>query len=260
MLLKRARTLLSQADEMAEEVHRLAHGPSSRLRIGFVNSTLHSVLPPVMQEFSHKYPDVELVLSELPTEVQIQRLQSGAIDIGLLRLSRGEDHALRTAMVWREPLVVVLPVTHALARRRLIQLRELRDDTFVTYSRQAVPRLREQIVRSCERAGFTPSISQEVRRASTVISLVAAGFGIGLVPATAAGAAPPGVRFARIAAAGIYVDVYVAVGRGESSPAAEAFFAMAKALASRQVHSLNSTGTDRSRMSSGRSRSAAQAA
>ena len=71
VLLKRARTLLSQADEMAEEVHRIAQGPSSRLRIGFVNSTLHSVLPPVMQEFSHKYPDVELVLSELPTEVQI---------------------------------------------------------------------------------------------------------------------------------------------------------------------------------------------
>ena len=37
-------------------------------------------------------------------------LQSGTIDIGLLRLSRGEDHALRTAMVWREPLVVVLVV------------------------------------------------------------------------------------------------------------------------------------------------------
>ena len=232
LLFKRARDLISLGEEAVEEIHKLTIGSGLRVRVGFINSSLHSILPTIITEFSHLHADVELELHEVSTEAQITRLKLGTLDIGLLRLVQGEDHGLRTAVIWRDPLVVVLPVGHHLANRRCVHLQELRHDRFVTYSRQAVPRLRERIVRGCESVGFSPVVVQEARRAATLISLVAAGFGIGLVPATAAETAVGQVKFVHLDGIGIDVEVSVAISRANTSEFVEAFFTLASRAAS----------------------------
>lgn len=228
-LLRRAKGLISQAEDTIEEVHRLSHGAGGRVRVGFVNSTLRSILPAIIREFAARCPDVQVSLDELSTEVQVKRLQVGTIDVGLLRFAPGEDHGLRTAVIRRDQLMAVVPVGHPFARRRSVPLYDLRHEPFVTFSRQLVPRLHEQIVQCCEKAGFSPMIGQVAQRTGTIMSLVAAGFGVALVPATAVDLAPEGVRFLRIGAEDVLVSV--AITRSQTSKAVEVFFEIAKTIA-----------------------------
>lgn len=228
-LLRRAKGLINQAEEAIEEVQRLSHGAGCRVRVGFVNSTLRSVLPTILREFSTRCPDVQISLDELSTEVQLKRLQAGTIDVGLLRLAPGEDHGLRTAVVRRDPMMAVVPVGHPFARRKSVQLSELRDEPFVTFSRQFVPRLHEQVLQYCEKAGFSPMIAQVAQRTGTIMSLVSTGFGVALVPATAEVVVPEGVRIVRIGAGDVQVSV--AIARSQTSKAVDVFFEIAKSVA-----------------------------
>jgi DNA-binding transcriptional LysR family regulator len=83
-----------------------------------------------------------------------------------------------------EPLVAALPADHRLARRRAIAPARLRDEPFVLFPREAVPGLHDKLLALCRGAGFEPRVVQEVDAWHTIVSLVEAGIGVSLIPAS----------------------------------------------------------------------------
>jgi DNA-binding transcriptional LysR family regulator len=79
--------------------------------------------------------------------------------------------------------VVVLPESHAQAAQTQITLADLAEEPFITYPAHHRSVVHDAVLDACQVAGFTPQAT-EVAETSTLVSFVAAGLGVALVPAS----------------------------------------------------------------------------
>ena len=64
---------------------------------------------------------------------------------------------------YRSPLVVAIQQDHPLARRPSVSLKQLKDEPFVAYPREAGTGLYWQILDICAHAGFRPRVARELK-------------------------------------------------------------------------------------------------
>lgn len=191
--LQEAQRILTQTQQAIESAQQINRGEKGRLTIGINTSIANSKLPEILQAFYAQYPDVMLVLQELASYDQIEKLKTQQLDVGFFHLhnlqiseSNQENTVLITKTVLKEPLVLVLPEKHRLAKQRsTISLAALSDEPFVLPSANLLYGLRDLIDHLCLNTGFKPKVKQEAAWISTVLSLVAGGVGISILPANA---------------------------------------------------------------------------
>ncbi len=185
IVLDEARRTLAQAARVADVARRAAEGRAGVLRVGFSSSAPYTTLPAILRAFRARFPDVTLNLFERSTEEQIDLLASGAIDAAFVR--RPVENAPDTLVirtVLREPLMLALPHGHRLSRLKTVDLRLLRSEPFILFPRHSAPGLYDEIAAICGRAGFKPAVAQEAVQMQTIVSLVSAGLGVAIVPAS----------------------------------------------------------------------------
>lgn len=176
-----ARKLLRQAEEAALEAREVAAGSAGRLRIGFVGAMLYRGLPQALRAFQASHPAVRISLAELNSAEQITDLLHDRLDLGFMHTARlPQDLASRLLLT--EPFVACLPTHHALARQRVLEVGALRDQPFVLFARAASPDYHERLLAICAQSGFLPEVRHEVRHWLAVVSMVAQGLGVALVP------------------------------------------------------------------------------
>jgi DNA-binding transcriptional LysR family regulator len=119
----------------------------------------------------------------------------------------------------------------------MLTLRDLAGEIFILYRRPLGPGLYDAIIAACQRAGFSPQIGQEAPRMLATLSLVAAGLGVTLVPASMRRLRVEGVVYRPLdRTAGLIAPLNFAYRRGETAPAARRFIAMVRrAVADRPV-------------------------
>jgi DNA-binding transcriptional LysR family regulator len=176
---------LSQLERAIRRARLAASGKLGLLRIGFVSIAGSEIVPNIVLQFRKANPDVEFSLRNILTAQQVQMLETGSLDIGFLRLPIGEHSALDVVTVHREPLVLVVPSAHKLAKRKRVRLREVAGQDFVMYERAYAPGFHDLISGLLRDAGIVPNVSQTAGEIPTLISLVASGMGISILPASA---------------------------------------------------------------------------
>ena len=167
---------LESSVENAKRVHL---GKLGHLRVGFVGSATYDILPTVLRDFRHQYPDVEVHLTELSTPAQLEALRENIIDVGVLR-PPVIDETLCTEIVSIAPCILAVPKEHPLLELQKVTLADLKPYPFVLLSPKTWPGLYHEILGLCD-----PIIQQEALEFQTVIGLVAAGIGISIVPRSA---------------------------------------------------------------------------
>ncbi|GMA19749.1 LysR substrate-binding domain-containing protein [Arsenicicoccus piscis] len=208
---------LAEIDESVERARRVAEGRTGLLRLGLVGSVTSSHLPELARLLKDEMPAVALeVHVEMLTPAQTEALESGRLDLGLLR-PPAPSADLTTRLVAHEPLVLALPRHHRLVGDPDVRLDDLRHEAFVTYAASSGSVVSHTIDRACRAAGFVPQREHEVRDTSTLLALVAAGLGVALVPASARAASPEGVTFAELPDAPT-VDLALAWRTDDASP------------------------------------------
>jgi len=225
-LVPEARRLLREADALVEGAQHLAEGGVGAVRIGFISTASYNVLPRVLPEFHRRRPGIRLHLHEATSDAQGALLREIEIDVGLL-VPPIVEAGVRYAPLMREPLVAALP-----ARRRWPQrlaLAALAQEPFILFPRQAGAGLYDLIVGYCSDAGFTPRIEQEAIQMPTIVSLVAAGMGVALVPASLRHMRRTGVVYRRLAETSPLMEVGLAWREGDEEPAVAAFVRHARA-------------------------------
>ncbi|NUT51960.1 MAG: LysR family transcriptional regulator [Saccharothrix sp.] len=226
-----ARAVLSMVDGAVRRARAAGRGEEGSLAIGMVGSSVLHPLPMIIREFRARYPAVTLSFTVLPTMSQVERLRSGALDVGLLRPPLpGPADDLELVPVSREPLVAVVPNDHRLARRRRVHVRSLAGEPFVLFPRHLGPGLHDEITALCRHGGFTPEVAQEAAQMPTIVGLVAAGCGVGIVPGSAAAQARPEVVFLPLSPTVRLVDLSIALPVAGRSPVAANFTALARDL------------------------------
>ena len=184
VFLLEARRVLTQLEQAVMMAQRASRGEIGRLGVGVNATAAQSFLPEILRVFRERFPDVELVLHELASHKQAQGIREDQIDIGFLYLPIIDDSAFSFMSVLREPLIVALPETHPLAGLPEIPLSALVNESFVLPPRHLGPGFYDQIINLCHQAGFSPKVAQEAILVQTIVSLVAGGVGVALVPAS----------------------------------------------------------------------------
>ena len=190
--LVEARLTLAQSERATEVAGRAARGEVGQLIIGYMASAELNVFPRLLPAFRKRHPEVELVFQLLGASEQFQMLRDGQIHAGFLRLP-ASDRALTVKPIFREPLVVVLPERHPLARRRSLTLPALRGERFLLFPRRFAPEYYDALMGIFRQAGVEPQVVHDTNRLHTTLSLVATGRGVSLTPKCVGRLARPGV-------------------------------------------------------------------
>jgi len=184
--LKRVVAILEAVDEAGLQAQRIAQGREGHLAIGCVGSATYSLLPRLVRALGEELPGVDVsVRGEMLVPAQIGALLAGEIDLALLRPP--VDHpGIRLETVRRDRLLVALPVGHSLTTRDELCVADLRDEQFITHAGHGRSVMNSMLMAMCADAGFLPQVRHEVAETSTLVTLVAAGLGVAIVPAPTA--------------------------------------------------------------------------
>lgn len=219
--------LLKQLEQAVETGRQVSRGEKGQLIIGFVSSAAYNVLPLILRSFRMQAPGVRLELHEMATNEQLQWLQSGRIDVGLLR-PPVEDKSLDLFTIIREPLVIALPESHPLTQAPEVALSSLAGEAFILFPRPQAPRAYDQIISLCLQAGFSPTIVQEAMQMQTIVSLVAGGIGVAIVPVSLQNLQRTGVVYKPLQELTPYFEVAVAWRRQDTSVTVQKFLQIVK--------------------------------
>jgi len=230
LFLEEARRTLEQAERAAEVARRAGRGELGRIGIGYsVNAAYSGVLARTLKAFRQRAPDVELHLHELHPFDQLEALLDGRLQVGFLTApALPIPPELATVRVGAWPLMVALPPEHPLAARDSVPLALLREESFVDYTgardEQGLPALQSI-------GGTAPRIRYRVTNIPAVLSLVAAGLGVALVPASLASLRIGGeVAYRPLTGVAQRMELSVAYRRDAHAPAVRIFLEVVRGL------------------------------
>ncbi len=180
LLLRHAELILAQLQAAETDLRAFAAGDRGSLAVGTYQSVSRQILPPLMRHFSSCYPKVDVTLTESADDADFFPLiERGDLDLAfaIYPLPPGpfEDVELL-----RDPYVLVVPVTSALAlREALPTLREIGALQLIGFREQRSVAPIEAHLRA---RGIEPRIVFRSDDSGTIEALVASGLGAALVP------------------------------------------------------------------------------
>jgi len=196
--LAEVRVVLDRVARAGETARAVAEGLQGRLDIGFTGSMVYRDMPRIVRAFGGRAPGIEVNLREMSSSEQIEALLHRQLHAGFVNTSTVPPR-LACLPLAADHFVCCLPEGHALARAAAVPLPALAQETFVMFARDVAPANHDNVIALFHRAGIHPHTRHAARQWLTVVSLVALGMGVALVPASLAQAGVQGVRFVPIA-------------------------------------------------------------
>ncbi|WP_068402053.1 LysR family substrate-binding domain-containing protein, partial [Kribbia dieselivorans] len=192
-------------------------GEEGQLTLGFAGSATYSLLPYLVRELRAELPAVRFELrGELLTPPLAQALADRRVDVAFLRPPVQEE-TLDVRLLQRERLVAAIPEDHELALTSELPLGSLAGETFVTYPASGSV-TRDLVLEACFDAGFRPRDVIEVAETSTLVSFVAAGLGVAVVPESVTALQIPGVVYRPLAGVERTIGLAIARRTGDDNP------------------------------------------
>ncbi|MBN4667834.1 LysR family transcriptional regulator [Pandoraea nosoerga] len=182
--------VVRKLDQAVDDVRRVAAGIKGRLSVGFTSSSaLHPFVPTVIRAFRRDAPSVSLMLDESSTSELLDGLRDGQLDAAFIRQPQGDIGQIAFVPVLEEAMVLAVPSAHALALtgragKAAVPMTAVAAEKLILYRRRTGQGLYDAIIAACHSAGFSPNIEQEAPRLLSTLSLVAAGLGVSVVPAS----------------------------------------------------------------------------
>ncbi len=186
-----------------------ASGMEGLMSVGFSSSAMaHPLIPKLLYSHREMRPQVEIRFSEGNAATLTAAVASARIDLAFVRMPVERPPGLLFHRLLDEELLLVLPLWHPLLAGAhadatpAIALASLRDEQFILVRKPGAPGMYSTLLDACMRIGYTPRIAAEVDNMLTNISLVAAGVGISVTPASMRGFHTDAVRYCSIADGG----------------------------------------------------------
>jgi DNA-binding transcriptional LysR family regulator len=225
--LPHARKILKGVEAMGEAIGATVDGTGGRLSVGFVGSSVYMLLPKVVPLFRSQRPAVDLRLREATTLEIVRGLESGDLDVGVLRTPVLDVGEVVLEPLFREEMILLLPPNHPMRDQEVVRLEDLADEPFIGHDRARLPNYWNLSLGACETVGFQPRIVEEAAHLHTLIALVESGIGVAMAPAVSRIPGSDRVNYARLTVKGepIMIGLALATSRGEGRPTRGAFVA-----------------------------------
>lgn len=179
-LLRHARLVLQQLDQLDAELAEYADGVRGHVRLHAVASALLQFLPQDLQGFVTSYPGVRIALQEHTGPAVLQGVADGSADLGILPVHNLAQDG--TAVPYRsDRLAIGVPPGHPLAHRKAVRFAEALDHPFVgPHADSSIARRMAEGAQACGKP-----LDQRIQASSfdAMCRLVEKGMGITLLPA-----------------------------------------------------------------------------
>jgi LysR family hydrogen peroxide-inducible transcriptional activator len=179
MLLDRATSILATVDDAERRLRAGDQIHSGRLAIGAIPTIAPYLLPPTLQSFVKRCPNVELIVREDVTTHLVSAVVEGELDMALVALPISDEH-LTAEPLFTERLLLAMPPGHALAKRRRVTIEALSGERFILLGEMHC--LGEQVLNLCRAHECQPQIACRSAQIATIQSLIALGQGISILP------------------------------------------------------------------------------
>jgi len=180
-LALQAEAVLSQ---LATAERELTGAQPGTLRVAAFATAMFGLLPLALHALREDFPATQTSLVELEPDDARSALRAGEVDVALVNhdasLAPDLDGPWRIHHIVDEPVFVLMPAGHRQATRQRVDLAKFENDKWVMQL-PASP-CQQLTVRACATAGFAPDVIASCGDYRSVISLVAAGHGVSLLP------------------------------------------------------------------------------
>ena len=180
-----ARQAIATAAAARGRAQDAARDARSQLKLGNMPVLSTHVLTPLLRAFREHSPQVEVSLLEMNRPMQLEALLDGRIHVGIFPdLGAPLDREFQSMPLYTCPMVAVLPVEHPLAKevRASISVHRLAGQKLLISSPETSPGYVERLNDLCVAANFTPTATHPVEGPANLLGMVAAGFGVAILP------------------------------------------------------------------------------
>lgn len=175
-------TLFAQLEEsknITRQIHLAAD--SGELKIGYISSVYQPHLAEILKSLRQVFPFIKTSLYERPTIKQIEALEQGKLDVGILRAPVHSDK-LEVQTLFFDPFMVVVPSSGKIFSDTATLADFIKDKPFIFFNKEYAPHYHDKLVEICHRLGFKPDITHEVNNVHSILQLVEAGLGVSILP------------------------------------------------------------------------------
>ncbi len=195
--LPHAKKLLDNAATTEEAARIISRGAFTRLEIGVTPIAALSFVPDALRRFAEGHPGTSIGLTENLSHELEEAVAHRRLDFAIVHPpSSRDDREMRE--VARDRLVAVLPASHRLAGAARLAAADLQGETVIGVRREVGPMAFDRIGAWFSRANVAMQIGQSATTSISLIGLVAAGAGIGLVVESLRCISRPDIRFVNL--------------------------------------------------------------
>ena len=232
----KTRAILAQCDEAAKLAARAERGEFGHLRLGLWQLPV----PPVqtrliiecLRAFVKRSPDVHLTLQSLLPAEQIKAVKDRGIDVGIVRLPVAQkSRGIAIETILREPMVLAMSENNSLARFKTVPLRQLSNQRYIMFGRDANADFHHFIAKACRKEGFSLNIAYFQDDLYSVWALIGAGLGVALAPASLQELRLPGIVFRKFEPAAPVMEMALAYMHADKVSVVSQFLDVARKIA-----------------------------
>ena len=184
-IVTHARQMMEQADAMVQLAQAHQDPLAGPLRVGAIPTLSPYLMPLILLPLKKQHPQMKLVLSEEQTDTLLARLRNHEIDVAILATAVEEDD-LQSIPLFDEPFWVAYPRKHAFYEKEKITRKDIDNENLLLLAEgHCLADQAREICRLKERSQQGEMADLNAASLETLIQLVAAGYGITLVPALA---------------------------------------------------------------------------
>ena len=206
--------MMDEIDRIHRQAKSIDEGTYGMVSIAYPGSIAYGFLPALISAIANALPEVKLELVE-PTDVSIEQLLlSHQLDLALRR-DPAENPALQSVILYSEHFSLIVPESHPLNEENFDSLAQVKDEKFILsglHNKTFYVSSLQQLFRAYN---FEPNVHIESDFGGMVLSLVAKGLGVSIMPSSYAISAPPGVRFINLPQK---TSLYAAWRKEDNSP------------------------------------------
>ncbi|EPH3308013.1 MULTISPECIES: LysR family transcriptional regulator [Gammaproteobacteria] len=183
LFLEHVPRVFAAMQQARDSVKAAANGFHGQLRVALSDGITPSCFSALLALCRQEEPEIEIRLSEVPLSQQIKGLNDDLYDLGFAQ-SEEVDEGLIVEPLWHDPLMVAVPARHPLLAHKRIPLDEMLRYPLALCDLQAYEGHARQIDRALRQSSLEPLVAERVASFELMMTLVSAGFALGLAGAS----------------------------------------------------------------------------
>lgn len=213
---KEVKLIFQDLERISVKTKKIAENISGEFRIAYISSIYSSTISELIKHLKAQFPYVNFKLFEVSTSKQIDALEQGKIEMGIIR-SPIKSPKIESQLWFQDGFSIVFNKKNIELKSEK-EILNLKDETFIFFNKDYAPHYHEVLLELCAFYGFTPKIIHEANNINSIVQLVKNGLGISIVPSNIAkNNQDPEIGFIELEKVNLRTDVSIITSKEDDS-------------------------------------------